>query len=192
MGCPLYPVQTSLFPPTAGGVFLKTGFFNFYLHLTNAVKRRISFNALSFHLITILSNSSAFKWFVITEHLVKPVLSEIEVLSVNSAKQFCACLSLRSLGKQSRLFWIASHPSASLRLNRRGSQRTCPELRRRSDEESQLDCEGAYAMPRPEQIEKYAPQFVISSIRERSRISHGAGSELMRSIQNDRRKEYLL
>ena len=47
-------------------------------------------------------------------------------------------------------------------------------------------------MRRPEQIEKYAPQFVISSIRERSRISHGAGSELMRSIQNDRRKEYLL
>lgn len=25
-------------------------------------------------------------------------------------------------------------------------------------------------MPRPEQIEKYAPQFVISSIRERSRF----------------------
>ena len=46
----------------------------------------------------------------------------------------------------------------------------CPEQGRRNSEEPQSYCKGAYAIPRPEQIEKYAPQFVISSIRERSRF----------------------
>ena len=192
MGCPLYPVQTSLFPPTAGGVFLMTDFLNLFLYLTKVSKRQISFCPNRFYLITILSNSNAFKKVVARSPSMELALRESNMSIVNSAKQFCARLSLRALAKQTRLFWIASHPSASPRAKRRASRRTYPEKWRRNSEESQSYCEGEYAMPRPEQIEKYAPQFVISSIRERSRISHGAGSELMRSIQNDRRKEYLL
>ena len=133
MGCPLYPVQTSLFPPTAGDVFLKTGFFNLYLHLTNAVKRQISSRYYHFNVITILSNSSAIKRVVIAS--------------------MCAEAQSKAKGKQS---------------NTNSHSEPCPEQGRRNSEESQSYCEGEYAMPRPEQIEKYTPQFVISSIRERS------------------------
>ena len=128
-----------------------------FLHLTKASRRQISSRYYHFNVITIQSNSSAFKRFVIASN--------------------CAEAQSKAKGKQS---------------NTNSHSEPCPEQGRRNSEESQSYCEGEYAMPRPEQIEKYAPQFVISSIRERSRISHGAGSELMRSIQNDRRKEYLL
>src|SRR3990172_13187192 len=121
MGCPLYPVQTSLFPPTAGDVFLKTGFFNLYLHLTNAVKRQISSRYYHFNVITIQSNSSAFKRFVIASNCAEAqskakgkqsntnshsepceksnlhrvvgelALKESKMSIVNSSRQFCAC-----------------------------------------------------------------------------------------------------
>ncbi len=141
----LYILQSRhrCFLPKQGRFTSRWFFLTFFLHLTKAANKQIYFCHYQFHFITIISNSSGMKQFSTECHsepceesnlhriVAELPLRESNVSSVNSAKQSnTKCHSEPCEESQSDFFipeFILS-TSASLRVKRRGSRRTYPEL----------------------------------------------------------------
>lgn len=155
----LYILQSRhrCFLPKQGRFTSRWFFLTFFLHFTKAANNQIYFCHYQFHFITIISNSSGMKQFSTECHsepceesnlhriVAELPLRESNVSSVNSAKQFCACLSLRVLAKQS---------------DTNCHSKPCPEQGRRNSEDSQLDF--------------FIPEFILSasaSLRVKRRVS---------------------